>query len=236
MENADGTPATDGAPEDEEPKDDRSVIYYVTDLNQQGQYIKMFKEQDMNAVILNHNIDTSFISQLERRNEKYKFMRIDADLTESLKEESNEEELKAATETLTELFHKALGNDKLKVKAEKLKDSNISSILTLSEEGRRMQDMMKMYSMGGAGMDASMFGADQTLTLNTGHELVSYLLEHKDSEHISFTISPGSATSRLRLRRWQSLSRGAIRSCCCWQTKTRLQKNTRPIEGGHFIL
>ncbi len=185
VENADGTPATDGAPEDEEPKDDRSVIYYVTDLNQQGQYIKMFKEQDMNAVILNHNIDTSFISQLERRNEKYKFMRIDADLTESLKEESNEEELKAATETLTELFHKALGNDKLKVKAEKLKDSNISSILTLSEEGRRMQDMMKMYSMGGAGMDASMFGADQTLTLNTGHELVSYLLEHKDSEHIT---------------------------------------------------
>lgn len=181
VENADGTPA-DG-PAEEEPKDDRSVIYYVTDLNQQGQYIKMFKEQGMNAVILDHNIDTSFISQLERRNEKYKFMRIDADLTESLKEEGTEEDLKEATDTLSELFHKALNNDKLTVKAERLKDSSISSVITLSEEGRRMQDMMKMYSMGGMGMDASMFGADQTLTLNTNHELVKYILEHKDSEY-----------------------------------------------------
>ncbi len=181
VENADGTPA-DG-PAEEEPKDDRSVIYYVTDLNQQGQYIKMFKEQGMNAVILDHNIDTSFISQLERRNEKYKFMRIDADLTESLKEEGSEEDLKEAAETLAEVFHKALNNDKLTVKVERLKDSNISSVITLSEESRRMQDMMKMYSMGGMGMDASMFGADQTLTLNANHELVKYILEHKDSEY-----------------------------------------------------
>ena len=181
VENADGTPA-DG-PAEEEPKDDRSVIYYVTDLNQQGQYIKMFKEQGMNAVILDHNIDTSFISQLERRNEKYKFTRIDADLTESLKEEGSEEDLKEAADTLAEVFHKALNNDKLTVKVERLKDSNISSVITLSEEGRRMQDMMKMYSMGGMGMDASMFGADQTLTLNANHELVKYILEHKDSEY-----------------------------------------------------
>ncbi len=183
VENADGTPADDLAEED--PKDDRSVIYYVTDLNQQGQYIKMFKEQGMNAVILDHNIDTSFISQLERRNEKYKFMRIDADLTESLKEEGGEGDLKEATDTLAEVFRKALGNDKLTVKVERLKDANISSVITLSEEGRRMQDMMKMYSMGGMGMDASMFGADQTLTLNANHELVKYILEHKDSEYAS---------------------------------------------------
>ena len=169
----------------EEPKDDRSIIYYVTDMNQQGQYIKMFKEQGMNAVILNHNIDTSFISQLERRNETYKFMRIDADLTESLKEEVSEEELKAAADTLAEVFHKALNNDKLSVKAEKLKDSNIASILTLSEEGRRMQEIMKMYSMGGMGMDSSMFGADQTLTLNTNHSLVQYILDNKESEYIN---------------------------------------------------
>ncbi len=169
----------------EEPKDDRSIIYYVTDMNQQGQYIKMFKEQGMNAVILNHNIDTSFISQLERRNETYKFMRIDADLTESLKEEVSEEELKAAADTLAEVFHKALNNDKLSVKAEKLKDANIASILTLSEEGRRMQEMMKMYSMGGMGMDSSMFGADQTLTLNTNHSLVKYILDNKESEYIN---------------------------------------------------
>ncbi len=169
----------------EEGKDDRSVIYYVTDEKQQGQYIKMFKEQDMNAVILNHNIDTSFISQLERRNEKYKFMRIDADLTESLKEEGSEEELKAAGESLSEMFHKALNNDKLTVKVEKLKDSKISSVITCSEEGRRMQDMMRMYSMGGMGMDASMFPADVTLTLNANHELVKFILDHKDSEYVT---------------------------------------------------
>lgn len=145
----------------------------------------MFKEQGMNAVVLDHNIDTSFISQLERRNEAYKFMRIDADLTQTLKEEVSEEELKAAADTLTEIFHKALNNDKLTVKAEKLKDSGIASVITLSEEGRRMQDMMKMYSMGGMGMDASMFGADQTLTLNINHELVTYILNNKESEYIS---------------------------------------------------
>ena len=142
----------------------------------------MFKEQDMNAVILDHNIDTSFISQLERRNETYKFMRIDADLTGALKEEDDGEDLKEATETLSEVFHKALKQDKLTVKVEKLKDANISSVITLSEEGRRMQDMMKMYSMGGMGMDS--FGADQTLTLNANHELVKYILEHKDSEYV----------------------------------------------------
>ena len=169
---------------DKEPKDDRSIIYYVTDVNQQGQYIKMFREQNMNAVILNHNIDTSFISQLERRNETYKFMRIDADLTDSLKEDGSEEELKGFTETLSEIFQKALNKEKLTIKAEKLKDETIASIITLSEEGRRMQDMMKMYSMGGMGMDASMFGADQTLTLNANHALVKYILDHKDSEYL----------------------------------------------------
>jgi len=181
VENADGTPAE--APE-EEPKDDRSVIYYVTDLIQQGQYIKMFKEQNMNAVILDHNIDTSFISQLERRNEKYKFMRIDADLTEALKEDVSEEELKEITDNLTEIFRKELENDKLNETVEKLKDENISSVITLSEEGRRMQDMMKMYSMGGMGMDASMFGGDVTLTLNANHPLVTYILNNKESEHV----------------------------------------------------
>lgn len=181
VENADGTPAdTDG----EEPKDDRSVIYYVTDLNQQGQYVKMFKEQNMNAVILDHNIDTSFISQLERRNEKYKFMRIDADLTEALKEDVSEEELKDITDNLTDIFRKELENDKLNVKVEKLKDENISSVITLSEEGRRMQDMMKMYSMGGMGMDDSMFAGDVTLTLNANHPLVNYILNNKESEHV----------------------------------------------------
>ena len=167
-----------------EDKDARKIIYYVTDRNQQGQYIKLFKEQNMQAVILDHNIDTSFISQLEQRNEQYKFMRIDADLTESLKDETDDTDLKDETDTLTDVFKKALNNEKLTVKVEKLKNENISSIITLSEEGRRMQDMMKMYSMGGmGGMDANMFAADQTLTLNANHPLVKYIFEHKDSEH-----------------------------------------------------
>lgn len=163
-------------------KDTRKPVYYVTDVQQQGQYINMFKEQGMDAVILDHNIDTSFITQLERRNEKVRFVRIDADLTESLKEEVSEEELKEARETLTETFRKALGNEKLNVSVEKLKNADIASVLTLSEEGRRMQDMMKMYGM--AGMDPSMFGGDQTLVLNTGNALVQYILNNRDSEHV----------------------------------------------------
>lgn len=166
-------------------KDERKVIYYVTDKVQQGQYIKLFKEQNMQAVILDHNIDTSFITQLEQRNEKYKFMRIDADVTESLKDETSAEDLKAETDALTEVFKKALNNDKLTVKVEKLKNENISSIITLSEEGRRMRDMMKMYAMNGmGGMDMNMFAADQTLTLNANNELVKYIFEHKDSENV----------------------------------------------------
>ena len=166
-------------------KDERKVIYYVTDKVQQGQYIKLFKEQNMQAVILDHNIDTSFITQLEQRNEKYKFMRIDADVTESLKDETSAEDLKAETDALTEVFKKALNNDKLTVKVEKLKNENISSIITLSEEGRRMQDLMKMYAMNGmGGMDMNMFAADQTLTLNANNELVKYIFEHKDSENV----------------------------------------------------
>ena len=147
---SDSPDAADSDPDAPE-KDERKIVYYVTDKVQQGQYIKLFKEQKMDAVILDHNIDTSFISQLEQRNEHYKFMRIDADLTESLKDETGGEDLKDTADALTEVFKKALNNEKLTVKVEKLKNENISSIITLSEEGRRMQDMMKMYSMGGMG-------------------------------------------------------------------------------------
>ena len=186
---ADGNPIksenADAANENAEEKDERKVIYYVTDKLQQGQYIKMFKEQNMDAVILDHNIDTSFISQLEQRNEHYKFMRIDADVTESLKDETSAEDLRAETDTLTDVFKKDLNNDKLTVKVEKLKNADIASVITLSEEGRRMQDMMKMYAMNGmGGMDPNMFAADQTLTLNANNELVKYIFEHKDSEHV----------------------------------------------------
>ena len=163
--------------------DNRTVIYYVTDLIQQGQYINLFKEQNMNAVILDHNIDSSFITQLEQRNVKYKFMRIDADVTESLKNDSSED-LTEITKTLEDVFKKAIKNDKLTIKVESLKNEDIASVLTLSEEGRRMQDMMKMYAMGGAGFDMNMFASDQTLTLNVNNSLVKYIMDNKDSENI----------------------------------------------------
>lgn len=175
----------DGTAEDStnEPKDTRKTVYYVTDMQQQSQYINMFKEQGMNAVILDHSIDTSFISQLEQRNDQYKFCRIDADVTETMVEEVSEDELKTATETLTEVFRKAVGNEGLEVKVEKFKNKDLSSMLTVSEESRRMQDMMKMYAMGG--MDMNMFGsASETLVLNANNELVQYILDNKDSENV----------------------------------------------------
>ena len=177
-ENADNTEAE----ADKEPE--KKTVYYVTDVNQQGQYINLFKEQGMNAVILDHNIDTSFITQLEQRNSDYQFMRIDADLTDALKSDSDTD-LTDATNTLTEVFKSALNNDKLTIKVENLKNADVASVLTLSEQGRRMQDMMKMYAMGGmGGMDPNMFAADQTLTLNANNELVKYILNNKDSEHV----------------------------------------------------
>ena len=186
-ESADAADAKDAASEsapEEEKEPEKKTVYYVTDRVQQGQYINMFKEQGMNAVILDHNIDTSFITQLEQRNENYQFMRIDADVTESLKDESKTDLTEAST-TLTDIFKKALNNDKLTIKVENLKNADVASVLTLSEQGRRMQDMMKMYAMGGmGGMDPDMFAADQTLTLNANNALVQYILNNKDSEHV----------------------------------------------------
>ena len=165
----------------QEPKDDRHPVYYVTNPDQQGQYISMFKEQGMNAVILSHNIDTSFISQLESRNPKFKFLRIDADVTDALVED-DEADLSAETDTLTALFKDALGNENLKVEVANFKSEEVASMITKDENSRRMADMMKMYSM--YGMDPSMFGkGDETLVLNAKHSLVKYLLENKDGEN-----------------------------------------------------
>ena len=171
----------------EEKEPEKTTLYYVTDEQQQSQYINMFREQKQDAVILNHKIDQPFISHVEAKREDVKFQRIDADLTESFKDELSEEDsesLKQETDTLSELFKKALSNDKLNVKVEKLKNNSISSMVTLSEESRRMQDMMKMYSMYGMG-GMNMGEDDVTLILNSNHELVQYLLNHKDSEHAS---------------------------------------------------
>jgi len=183
VETAEGeTIETENANADD--KKEQVTIYYVTDEQQQSQYINMFKAEGMDAVILTHNIDSPFITQLEQRNENVKFERIDADLTDTFKQDvaaDEEETFKANTETLTEIFRKALENDKLDVKVEKLKNENVASMMTLSEESRRMQDMMKMYGM--MGMDPGMFGSDATLVLNVNHPLVQYVLNNKDGEH-----------------------------------------------------
>ena len=173
---------SDAEDENKEPAEKpKKTVYYVTDMQQQSQYIKMFKDQDMNAVVLLHNIDQPFVSALEAGDDDVRFQRIDADLTEAFKEETDEEALKDETETLKKLFQKATGRDNLEVKVEKLKDENLSSMITLSEETRRMQDMMKMYSMNGmGGMDMSDMG--QTLVLNANNELVQYVFDHKDDE------------------------------------------------------
>ena len=166
----------------EETEAPKKTVYYVTDLQQQSQYVKMFREQDMNAVVLLHNIDQPFVSALEAGDDDVKFQRIDADLTDAFKEEGDEEKLKEDTETLKELFRKATGKDQLEVKVEKLKNDRVSSMITLSEEARRMQDMMKMYSANGmGGMELPDVG--QTLVLNANNDLVQYLLANKDGEH-----------------------------------------------------
>ena len=166
----------------EETEAPKKTVYYVTDLQQQSQYVKMFREQDMNAVVLLHNIDQPFVSALEAGDDDVKFQRIDADLTDTFKEEGDEEKLKEDTETLKELFRKATGKDQLEVKVEKLKNDKVSSMITLSEEARRMQDMMKMYSANGmGGMELPDVG--QTLVLNANNDLVQYLLANKDGEH-----------------------------------------------------
>ena len=161
-----------------------NTIFYVTNETEQSQYINMFKEEGLDAVILTQTIDQPFVTHIEGKNEKLKFSRIDADLSDVFKEQTTEDELKSLTENLGEIFKKALKNDKLEIKVEKLKNTNISSMITLSEENRRMQDMMKMYNMNG--MDPSMFGGvGQTLVLNANNSLVQYIMNNKDSENIN---------------------------------------------------
>ena len=164
--------------EGKEPE--KTSIYYVTDEVQQSQYINMFREQGQDAVILKHNIDSAFISHVEQVKDTVKFLRIDADVNKSVKEEG--ENLEEQTKTLEEVFRKVLNKDKLTVKAEKLKNENVSAMMTISEESRRMQEMMKMYNM--YGMDPSMFGGQETLVLNVNNKLVQYVLENKDGENV----------------------------------------------------
>jgi molecular chaperone HtpG len=171
--------------EEAQEQESEKIIYYVTDEKQQSQYINMFKAAKMDAVILTHNIDQPFISQLERKNEGVKFMRIDSDVTDALKSKTSkkgQEELDAQAETVGKIMKKALKNDKITIKVEKLKNKKISSVLTLSEETRRMQDMMKMYAA--SGLDMGNYGSEgETLILNANHPLVQYVVQHEDGEN-----------------------------------------------------
>ena len=183
---ADGKDAdADNESSDSEEKKEK-VIYYVTDEQQQSQYINMFRAAKMDAVILTHNIDQPFISQLEAKNEGIRFQRIDADLTDTLKAKTSkkaEKEMEEQAESIGKIMKKALKNDKIVVKVEKLKNKKVSSMITLSEDSRRMQDMMKMYAM--PGMDMGAFGAEgETLVLNANHPLVQYVVEHQDGENV----------------------------------------------------
>ncbi len=177
------------AGEDAEAKKDK--VYYVTDEKQQSQYINMFKAEGLDAVLLTHNIDQPFISQLEATNDKVRFLRIDADVSESVKEEIGEDEQKdieKEQKELEKLFRKVLNKEKLEVKVEKLKSEKISAVITLSEESRRMSDMMKMYSMPGMGGD-DMFGGQESLTLNANNQLVQFLAEHKKGRKVELIVA-----------------------------------------------
>ena len=175
------TEAKDSEKGEEEEEVKKTTVFYVTDPVQQSQYINLFREQGLDAVYLRHNIDNTFISHMERINETVKFQRIDSDVTEEVVEDAADE---ATAKALTDLFRKELDNDQLNVKVQNLKNENISSMMTLEEESRRMQEMMRMYNMGGMGMgDPSMFGGKETLILNAKNQLVQYLAAHQDSEH-----------------------------------------------------
>ena len=183
-EDADAAENTDGG-EDSDKEEKKTSIYYVTDEVQQSQYINMFKAQEQDAIILTHNIDSAFVTYLEQKHQEIQFLRIDADVHESLKDEVAEDEKEAfqkTTDSLVEIFRKELGNDKLDVKVEKLKDDKVASMAVLSEQERRMAEMMKMYGM--SGMDPSMLGTQATLILNANHPLVQFLVEHKRSKNV----------------------------------------------------
>ena len=174
----------DAAADGDKPEE-KTSIYYVTDEVQQSQYINMFKSQGQDAIILTHNIDSAFVTYLEQKHQEIQFLRIDADVHDSLKDEVAEdekEEFQKTADSLVEIFRKELNNDKLDVKVEKLKDDKVASMAVLSEQNRRMEEMMKMYGMGG--MDPAMFGSQATLVLNANHPLVKFLVEHKRSKNV----------------------------------------------------
>jgi len=166
----------------EEKKEvEKTQIFYVNDVKEQSQYVNIFKSAGKDAVVLPHSIDVPFISTLEMKRDNVKFLRIDSDMTDDMRSEEVAEDTKASYDALSEKVKTALHNDRLKVSVQLLKSDEISSVITISEESRRMQEMMKQYGM--MGMDPSMFGGEgETLVLNANHPLVKELLENNHEE------------------------------------------------------
>ena len=176
-------PVADTADQVENKEEEKiQKVYYVSDAVAQSQYISLFKEHKKEAVYLTERIDQPFITELEAKNNGLRFQRIDADVQEAMKDElssDDEEKLKAAGEKLEKAFQSLLSKDKLHVKVDRLLSETPASLLSISEESRRMQDMMKMYAMSGMPMGA--LPLEETLILNERHPLVQYLLKHEES-------------------------------------------------------
>ncbi|GMO02419.1 molecular chaperone HtpG [Lachnoanaerobaculum sp. JCM 36186] len=176
------TSADENIENSEEKKEvEKTQIFYVNDVKEQSQYVNIFKSAGKDAVVLPHSIDVPFISTLEMKRDNVKFLRIDSDMTDDMRTEEVAEDTKSSYDALSEKVKTALHNDRLKVSVQLLKSDDISSVITISEESRRMQEMMKQYGM--MGMDPSMFGGEgETLVLNANHPLVKELLENNHEE------------------------------------------------------
>ena len=158
-------------------------VFYISDAETQANYIQMFKDEGIDAIYLTHNIDNPYITMMEARDDKVKFMRIDSDVSSTFKGEAlSEEDEKQYTDSLTEIFKKALDVENIKIKVESLKDENVSSMLTQSEADRRMAEMMKMYAEAGMGAMGNFGENAETLVLNSNNKLVKYVLDNPEEE------------------------------------------------------
>ncbi len=166
----------------EENKDADNKIYYVNDEKQQAQYVRMFKDNGMDAVILNTMIDSHFISFMEAENKDVKFMRVDADIIDNMKDDSSkEEDNKELQEKLEKIIKEATGKDKIKIKVEGLKNESTPAVILLSEESRRFKEMSR--SFGGNINTADLFPEDETLVLNSNNTMVKKITDLYEDEN-----------------------------------------------------
>lgn len=160
----------------------KDQVFYISDEKQQAQYIRMFKENDLEAVYLSTMIDSHFMQFLEMKDTCVKFSRVDSDISDAMREKSDSEDTdndKALQIALEAMFKEAISKDSLKIQVEALKTSDIPAVILLSEQSRRMQEMSMRF---GGGMSMGMFPSEQTLVLNTKNALIAKLEQLKDRE------------------------------------------------------